>query len=252
MTIQRGIDPRGFALLSFGGAGPAQSPAVMELLGMKACIVPPIPAISPPSGSSPSTGAPIRSSPRSCTRTRPTSLRSRRSTTGWSGCRRDLIATASILAHPHRARSRRALRRAIDGGAGGGAVGHDRSARSSTALIDAFHAAHLRTFGYNYAGAQKSSCQFLRLRLRMIERPRFQARHGGRDPAQAAGRSTSRAFRDTPIYDRAVAAAGFRLDGRRSSRSSAPPPWSFPASTRRRSRGILIVRGTRDAGRHAR
>ncbi|MBV8747162.1 MAG: hydantoinase/oxoprolinase family protein, partial [Xanthobacteraceae bacterium] len=40
MTIQRGIDPRAFALLSFGGAGPAQSPAVMELLGMKACIVP--------------------------------------------------------------------------------------------------------------------------------------------------------------------------------------------------------------------
>ena len=43
MTIQRGIDPRGFALLSFGGAGPAQSPAVMDLLGMKACIVPPNP-----------------------------------------------------------------------------------------------------------------------------------------------------------------------------------------------------------------
>src|SRR5262249_50728728 len=43
MTIQRGIDPRAFALLSFGGAGPAQSPAVMELLGMAACIVPPNP-----------------------------------------------------------------------------------------------------------------------------------------------------------------------------------------------------------------
>src|SRR4030095_3525418 len=40
MTIQRGIDPRGFALLAFGGAGPAQSPAVMELLGMTACVVP--------------------------------------------------------------------------------------------------------------------------------------------------------------------------------------------------------------------
>src|SRR5262249_15524392 len=40
MTIQRGIDPRGFALLAFGGAGPAQSPAVMDLLGMGACIVP--------------------------------------------------------------------------------------------------------------------------------------------------------------------------------------------------------------------
>src|SRR3984885_13617239 len=43
MTIQRGIDPRGFALLSFGGSGPAQSPAVMELLGMSCCIVPPNP-----------------------------------------------------------------------------------------------------------------------------------------------------------------------------------------------------------------
>src|SRR5439155_573072 len=40
MTIQRGIDPRAFALLAFGGAGPAQSPAVMELLGMQACVIP--------------------------------------------------------------------------------------------------------------------------------------------------------------------------------------------------------------------
>src|SRR5262249_56366721 len=40
MTIQRGIDPRGFALLAFGGARPAQSPAVLDLLGMTAGIVP--------------------------------------------------------------------------------------------------------------------------------------------------------------------------------------------------------------------
>ena len=31
---ERGIDPRNFALLSFGGSGPAQSPAVMDLIGM--------------------------------------------------------------------------------------------------------------------------------------------------------------------------------------------------------------------------
>src|SRR5580700_7247973 len=43
MTIQRGIDPRKFALLSFGGSGPAQSPAVMDIVGMKACLVPPNP-----------------------------------------------------------------------------------------------------------------------------------------------------------------------------------------------------------------
>src|SRR5271156_1804614 len=43
MTIQRGIDPSAFALLSFGGSGPAQSAAVMELMGMKTTIVPPNP-----------------------------------------------------------------------------------------------------------------------------------------------------------------------------------------------------------------
>src|SRR6202047_4415646 len=43
MTIQRGIDPRAFALLSFGGAGPGALAAVVGLLGMKACIGPPNP-----------------------------------------------------------------------------------------------------------------------------------------------------------------------------------------------------------------
>src|SRR3984957_11046214 len=43
MTIQRGIDPADFALLSFGGSGPAQSAAVMDLMGMKTTIVPPNP-----------------------------------------------------------------------------------------------------------------------------------------------------------------------------------------------------------------
>ena len=43
ITIQRGIDPRALALLSFGGSGPAQSPLVMELLDMSACLIPPNP-----------------------------------------------------------------------------------------------------------------------------------------------------------------------------------------------------------------
>src|SRR5262249_34665028 len=63
MTIQRGIDPRGFALLAFGGAGPAQSPAVMELLGMRAASFRATLATCPPSGCLPSIGEPISSSP---------------------------------------------------------------------------------------------------------------------------------------------------------------------------------------------
>ena len=159
MTIQRGIDPRGFALLSFGGAGPAQSPAVMDLLGMKACIVPPNPGNLSAFGllavdwrtdqivtkvmhedSDRSRRGRRASMPGSSTR------RSRR-------CERDGIERSRI----------RLVREADVRYAGqsmevrvpapGGAV----DAAFLAALIDAFHAAHRRTFGYDYAASRRSS-----------------------------------------------------------------------------------------------
>ena len=130
MTIQRGIDPREFALLSFGGSGPAQSPAVMELIGMKACIVPPNP------GNLSAFGL--------------LAVDWRTDHIVTKVMHEDAIATATVadiyaglegdavdalrtrrhraLAHPARARSRRALRRAIDGGARAGAGRRDRRA----------------------------------------------------------------------------------------------------------------------------
>lgn len=45
LTIKRGFDPRRFALFPFGGAGPVQAGAVMSLLGMERCVVPPIPGV---------------------------------------------------------------------------------------------------------------------------------------------------------------------------------------------------------------
>jgi N-methylhydantoinase A/oxoprolinase/acetone carboxylase beta subunit len=41
MTVERGVDPRGLALVAFGGAGPLHACAVAEALGMAAVIVPP-------------------------------------------------------------------------------------------------------------------------------------------------------------------------------------------------------------------
>ncbi len=41
MTVERGVDPRGLALLAFGGAGPMHGAAVAEELGMSRVIVPP-------------------------------------------------------------------------------------------------------------------------------------------------------------------------------------------------------------------
>jgi N-methylhydantoinase A/oxoprolinase/acetone carboxylase beta subunit len=40
MTVERGIDPRSFALLAFGGAGPLHAVAIAEELGMRRILVP--------------------------------------------------------------------------------------------------------------------------------------------------------------------------------------------------------------------
>jgi N-methylhydantoinase A len=45
VSVQRGHDPRGFALVAFGGAGPLHANALMELLGSPVAIVPLAPGV---------------------------------------------------------------------------------------------------------------------------------------------------------------------------------------------------------------
>ena len=45
-TVQKGIDPRGFALVAFGGAGPLHGAEVAAMLGIPEVIVPPFPGIT--------------------------------------------------------------------------------------------------------------------------------------------------------------------------------------------------------------
>lgn len=45
VSVQRGYDPRNFALVAFGGAGPLQANAVAKLIGSYPIIVPPAPGI---------------------------------------------------------------------------------------------------------------------------------------------------------------------------------------------------------------
>ncbi len=40
MTVERGLDPRGFALLAFGGAGPLHAAAIADELGIRRILVP--------------------------------------------------------------------------------------------------------------------------------------------------------------------------------------------------------------------
>jgi len=83
-------------------------------------------------------------------------------------------------------------------------------------LTDAFHAAHLKTFGYNYAGQQKVEVvNFCVSAFGLIDRPRIPAL----DASGGAPKPGSRPvyfdgeFRDTPVFARASLPAGFALRG---------------------------------------
>src|SRR5207249_9359204 len=45
IAVDRGLDPRDFALIAFGGAGPLHARAVAERLGMTTVLVPPEPGL---------------------------------------------------------------------------------------------------------------------------------------------------------------------------------------------------------------
>ncbi len=218
MTIQRGIDPRDFALLSFGGAGPAQSPAVMDLLGMKACIVPPNPGNLSAFGL---LAVDWR------TDHIVTKVMHEQSV--------DLAVVAANYAALEKEATETLRRDGIEAGrirlvreadlryagqsmevrvsAPSGAV----DGRFLKALIDAFHAAHRRTFGYDYAGQQQIEIVNLCVSgFGLVERPAV-PKLAARDatPARKAVRPVyfGNGFQDTAVYDRASLVPGFRVNG---------------------------------------
>jgi len=217
MTIQRGIDPAAFALLSFGGSGPAQSPAVMELMGMKTCLVPPNPGNLSAFGL---LAVDWR------TDHIVTKVMHEEAV--------DLAAMAAIYAALEQdgvttlekdgiARSRIALVREADVRYAGqsmevrvpapaGAI----DAHFIAALIDAFHAAHKKTFGYNYAGQQKVELvNFCVSAFGLIERPSIPELAKSGPPPRPTSRPVyfDGQFRSTPIFTRTALPAGFQLGG---------------------------------------
>jgi len=249
MTIQRGIDPRAFALLSFGGAGPAQSPAVMELLGMAACIVPPNPGNLSAFGLL----AVDWRTDHIVTKVMHedaidlatvAALYADLEKNAVAALERDGIAPARIRITREADIRYAGQSMEVRVGAPSGAIDHAFLA----ALIDAFHAAHLRTFGYNYAGRQKVELVNLCVSgFGLIERPELPklAARGGATPARKSARPVyfDGAFRDTPIYDRAVLPPGFRLDGPAVVEEFGSTTVVFPGQTLEVDpHGILIVR----------
>ena len=219
MTIQKGIDPRRFALLSFGGAGPAQSPAVMRLLGMKGCVVP----FNPGNLSAFGLLAVDWRTDHLATRvTHEDALEAGALGELYARLERAAVATlARDGIDPARCRTVREADVRYVGqsmevrvAAPAGPIDGEFVQR----LLASFHAAHRKAFGYDYAGKQKVELvNFCVSGFGTIERPRLPEleRKSGVTPAWKATRPVffDGKWSETPIYDRAVLPAGHRLDG---------------------------------------
>jgi N-methylhydantoinase A len=218
MTIQRGIDPRAFALLSFGGAGPAQSAAVMDLLGMKACIVPPNPGNLSAFGL---LAVDWRTDHIVTKVMHEETIELADVAARYAALERD--ATATLMRDGIDSSRIRLVREADVRYAGqsmevrvtapGGAV----DASFLAGLIGAFNAVHLKTFGYNYAGQQKIELVNLCVSgFGVIERPQLPKLVTREGKPTAKGRRAvyfGSAFQETPVYDRASLPSGGRVNG---------------------------------------
>src|SRR5260370_953379 len=218
MTIQRGIDPRAFALLSFGGAGPAQSAAVMDLLAMKACIVPPNPGNLSAFGL---LAVDWRTDHIVTKVMHEDVIDLAEVAARYGALERD--ATATLMRDGIEA-SRIRLVRDVDiryAGqsmevrvtAPGGAV----DASFLAGLVRAFTSAPSPTFGYNYAGKQKIELVNLCVSgFGVIERPqlpKLALRSADFGPKSTRPVYFGAEFRDTPVFDRASLPPGGRVDG---------------------------------------
>src|SRR5579871_6859893 len=218
MTIQRGIDPRRFALLSFGGAGPAQSPAVMDLLGMQACIVPPNPGNLSAFGL---LAVDWRTDHIVTKVMHEDSVELASVAALYAGLEREAAETLERDGiDPGRIR----LTREADIRYAGQSMEVRVTAPSGpidagflARVIEAFNAAHLRTFGYNYAGEQKIELvNFCVSGFGVIERPGLpKLQSGSARPATKNTRQVyfSGSFVETPIFERSALPPGFTLNG---------------------------------------
>jgi N-methylhydantoinase A len=218
MTIQRGIDPRAFALLSFGGAGPAQSAAVMDLLAMKACIVPPNPGNLSAFGL---LAVDWRTDHIVTKVMHEETIDLADVAARYGALEREAVATLERDGiEPSRIRLVREADIRYAGQsmevrvtAPGGVV----DASFLAGLIGAFNSAHLKTFGYNYAGRQKIELVNLCVSgFGLIERPRLPklaARTGNFAPKSARPVYFGEQYQDTPVFDRASLPPGGRVNG---------------------------------------
>ena len=222
VTIQRGRDPRRFALVAFGGSGPMQAGRVAEILKIRTIVIPPDPGVTSAFGLE----VVDLKNDYVTTRVERTDLLD---LSAVNGAFARLEAEGDCgLAKEGVAPERRTLHRSLDMRYVGEAdelrvdMPHGRALTEGDirSAEEVFHQGHERLYGYCYRGAQRMEVVNLRVTaVGATSRPRLPLL----PPAGAelaAPRSVRQVaidregeFRATPIYERTRLKAGHRIAG---------------------------------------
>lgn len=205
ITVERGFDPRDFALLAFGGAGPMHASELALELGIRRILLPRNPGLLCAWGA---LASPLG---------REYSLTIRQADPE--------LRRLQARARPMIARARSEL---LDDGASARAIhnelwadmryrgqSYELEVKLGPHFVDEFHEAHRRMFGHS---AAQAAVEVVNLRLRAyaagtrITPPRLPRRSG----PVAAGRTrvlVGRSYRQVPVYAREDFGAGVHLNG---------------------------------------
>jgi N-methylhydantoinase A len=222
ITVKQGRDPRDYALVPFGGSGPLQAGRLLDLLGMRTAIVPPIPGVTSAFGL---LVVDLRNDyvithVQNADDFDPTSTQERYQ-------RLEALALDALARHgvpPDRQRLLRSADMRYHGQAyevrvdiPAGAV----DAATGQHAVEAFHLAHRSAYGYDYRGKQQ--VEFVNLRvtgLGLIDKPALRQIEAGGSDASAALKGERSVyfeavgdFQPCPLYDRSRLLSGNRIVG---------------------------------------
>ncbi|HXN13545.1 MAG TPA: hydantoinase/oxoprolinase family protein, partial [Candidatus Acidoferrales bacterium] len=204
ITVERGFDPRDFALLAFGGAGPMHACELALELGIRRIVMPRNPGLLCAWGAS---SAPMG---------REYSLTVRATNPNYRG----LLARAAGLVRRARAElaaeGARAIRHELWADMRYRGQSYELEIALTPRFIGDFHSTHRRTFGHSSSSA---AVEVVNLRIRAFAgesaaKPKRIARRAGKPTPASSGRVlVGGREQSVPIFDRDALGAGARLPG---------------------------------------
>jgi len=204
ITVERGFDPRDFALLAFGGAGPMHACELAIDLGIRRIVMPRNPGLLCAWGAS---GAPLG---------REYSLTVRETNPNYRGLRARASGLVSRARAELRAEGARAIRHELWADMRYRGQSYELEIALTPRFIADFHSTHRRTFGHSSVSA---AVEVVNIRIRAIggesvTKPKRIAHQAGKPTAVSRGSVlVGDRERTVPIYDRSSLGAGARVRG---------------------------------------